>query len=312
MSFLSWFIGGPLIYFAVALFIYRTAALFIRYAKLPCHLRWDLYPVPHQGPEGSKYQKIDFAKLKTHASLFHELKEMIPEMLFIKKAFINSPKIWAGSFPLHAGLYLGLLFVLLLAGGAIMGLSGIQVSAGSASIFSKLIFYMTVVTGAGGFIAGVAGSLVLLWLRLFDEDMRFMSDIVSFFNLGVMIFLFGSGLAAWAMTDPSFDILRLHVASLLTFSPAPVSEPLVTMELMAACLFLIYLPFSRMMHFVGKYFFYHKIMWDDEMMKSGSAMENEVAACLQLKTTWSAQHIRNGGSWADQVVEGPPREGDKK
>lgn len=309
---IGWIVCGPLIYFAVAFFLMRTAVTFIQYAKLPRHLRWDLYPVPHQGPEGSKYQKVDFATMKAHVSHFHELKEMLQEMLFIKKIFINKPSVWAGSFPLHAGLYFGIIFLLLLAGGALCDLAGMPVSSGTSSAFLKFLYYATILAGAGVFIPGLFGSLVLLGHRILDEDMRLMSTASNFINLFVMIVLFGTGLAAWIFADPSFSILRAHVGGLLTFDPAPVAEPLIVLQLLGLSLFLIYLPFSRMMHFVGKYFFYHNIMWDDEMMKRNSAMENDIAAYLQYKMTWSAPHIHKGGSWVEQVTSGAPKEGEKK
>jgi nitrate reductase gamma subunit len=312
MSMFTWFIGGPLIYFAVALFIVKTLSTFIKYSKLPRHLRWDLYPVPHQGPEGSKYQKVDFGLIKPHISLFHELKEMGQEMLFIKKAYLNNPKVWKGSFPLHAGLYLGMAWLFLLAVGAMMELNGVSVTHDSRSVVAVMVSYATLVAGSVSFIAGLSGSLVLLWLRAFDEDMSFMSDAVSYLNLIVMIFLFGTGLAAWLFIDPSFQAARLHTADLLMFRPGAMKEPLMVLEILAFCSFLIYLPFSRMMHFVGKYFFYHNIMWDDEMMKRNSAMENDIAAYLQYKMTWAAPHIRKDGSWVDQVSEKPSKEGDSK
>jgi nitrate reductase gamma subunit len=311
MSF-GWFIGGPLIYLAVAFFLFKTAATFMKYAKLPRHLRWDLYPVPHQGPEGSKYQKVDFGEMKPHISLFHELKEMSLEMLFIKKALINKPSVWAGSFPLHAGIYVGILFAVALIAGALSQLAGVPVAASQSSALPKMLYYATIAAGASCFIAGLFGSLVLLWLRLTDEGMRIMSNAANFVNLAVMILLFGSGLAAWLFADPSFSAIRAHTAGLITFSPVQVKEPLIVLQLFSLCLFLIYLPFSRMMHFVGKYFFYHNIMWDDEMMKRGSAMENDIAAYLNYKMTWSAPHIRKDGTWVDQVTGGDPKEGEKK
>jgi nitrate reductase gamma subunit len=311
MMSINWFIGGPLVYFALAFFIYKTAATFIKYSKLPRHLRWDLYPVPHQGPEGSKYQKVDFGKLKPHISLFHELKEMSQEMIFIKKIFINKPIVWAGSFPLHAGLYLGIIWALLLGAGAIAELAGASVSSVSSSVFLKSIYFSTIVVGAGVFIAGLFGSLFMLGLRLMNEDMRLMSNASNFINLFVMIFLYGTGLAAWIFADPAFSIMRTHAASLLIFSPANVTNPLIVLQLLALCVFLIYLPFSRMMHFVGKYFFYHNIMWDDEMMKPGSAMENDIVSYLHYKMTWSAPHIKQGGTWVDQVTDDKPKEGEK-
>ncbi|WP_312561335.1 hypothetical protein [Anaerospora sp.] len=308
---ISWFIGGPLLYFALALFCFKTITTVLRFLRMPRHLRWDLYPVPHQGPEGSKYQKVDFGELKPHISLYHELKEMSQEMLFIKRAFIHNPKVWKGSFPLHMGLYLGVSWLVLLTVGAMLELNGIQV-ASTAATPVMLLYYLTLFTGIGSFVAGLYGSLVLLWLRTFDADLRFISDYVSFLNLALLICLFGTGLAAWGLADSSFAIIRQHVSGVLLLNPSAIPSPLSAASVLLFCLFLIYLPFSRMMHFVGKYFFYHNIMWDDEMMKGNRQMENDIAAYLDYRPTWSAPHILKGGSWGEQAGGGLPQEGEQK
>ncbi len=308
---ISWFIGGPLLYFALALFCFKTITTVLRFLRMPRHLRWDLYPVPHQGPEGSKYQKVDFGELKPHISLYHELKEMSQEMLFIKRAFIHNPKVWKGSFPLHIGLYLGVSWLVLLTVGAMLEINGIQV-ASSAATPVMLLYYLTLFTGVGSFVAGLYGSLVLLWLRTFDADLRFISDYVSFLNLALLICLFGTGLANWGLADSSFAIIRQHVSGVLLLNPAAIPSSLSAASVLLFCLFLIYLPFSRMMHFVGKYFFYHNIMWDDEMMKGNRQMENDIAAYLDYRPTWSAPHIRKGGSWGEQAGGGLPQEGEQK
>jgi nitrate reductase gamma subunit len=220
--------------------------------------------------------------------------------------------VWAGSFPLHAGLYLGIVWVLLLVAGALAELSGIPVSSAASSVFLKGLYYSTILVGAGVFILGLSGSLFLLGLRLMDEDMRIMSNSSNFINLFVVIFLYGTGLAAWIFVDPSFTVIRSHMASLLCFSPSNIKEPLMVLQLLSVSVFLIYLPFSRMMHFVGKYFFYHNIMWDDEMMKRDSAMENDISAYMHFKMSWSAPHIRKDATWVEQVTGGDPREGEKK
>lgn len=309
---MSWFIGGPLIYFAVVVFLVKTLATVRKYHHMPRHLRWDLYPVPHQEPEGSKYQKVDFANLPPHVSLLHELKAMSQEMLFIKKAFVNNPKVWWGSFPLHAGLYLGALWLVMLLVGGVLEMGGQEVTANSPSAVAAVVYYLTEVAGVLGFVAGFLGSLILLWRRITDEALRDISDRVSYLNLGLLLLLFGTGLLAWWLVDPSFQVIRFHAASLLLLNPSKVAAPLVILEMFAFCLFLLYLPFSRMMHFVGKYFFYHNIMWDDALMKPGSLMEKDIAAYLQYEVTWAAPHIRQKGSWVKQVTAGPPKEGEKR
>jgi nitrate reductase gamma subunit len=312
MSSLGWLVGGPLVYFAVGLFLVKTALLVKKYLDMPRHIRWDLYPVPHNGAHGSKYQKVDFAENKHHNSLMHELWDMGQEILFIKKAYINNPKIWFGSFPLHMGLYLGITWLLLLIAGALLQLNGGFVGPNTNSVLTSFVYYATLFTGVGSFVAGLLGALVLLIQRLTDEGMIFMSDVVSYLNLAVMIMLFGTGLAAWMTVDSTFAEMRYQMSTLISFRFVPVKETLVMLHILTLCTFLIYLPFSRMMHFVGKYFFYHNIMWDDEGMKKGSAMENDFASYLQYKTTWSAPHIRKGESWGEQVAKGSPQEGGKK
>ncbi len=307
----NWFIAGPLVYFAVALFIFKTAAMVIKYLHLPRHLRWDLYPVPHQEPDGSKYQKVDFFEMEAHKSHFHEIIEMGSEILFIKRAYINNPKVWRFSYPLHMGLYLGFIFFILLITGAVFELNDIHVDVQSQSVIASILYYLIIVAGVVSFMSGLFGSVMLLWMRLTDEGMKSVSDPVSYFNLVVMMFLFGTGLAAWGISDSTFTVLRQHMTSLITLNPSAPADSFVALQVLACCIFLIYLPFSRMMHFVGKYFFYHTIMWDDEMLKNNKAMQSDISAYLQLKTSWSAPHIHADESWETQVAKGFPKDGNQ-
>jgi nitrate reductase gamma subunit len=122
-----------------------------------------------------------------------------------------------------------------------------------------------------------------------------------------MLLVFGSGLLAWWGADPDYSLMRRHAASLLTFSPA-LPQPLLAFETFWFAVFLLYLPFSRMLHFVAKYFFYHDIMWDDESMKAGSKLEQNVISSLHYKLNWSAPHIAANATWLDQVATGQKEE----
>ena len=128
-----------------------------------------------------------------------------------------------------------------------------------------------------------------------------MSDIPAYFNLSLLICMFGSGLLSWFFADPDFSMLRSHFGSLLVFSPGVPGHPLVTLEIFFMGLFLAYLPFSRMTHYAAKYFFYHDIMWEDEPMKAGSALEKNITASLGGKLSWSASHVKQNQSWLAQV-----------
>lgn len=296
---LSYFITGPFIYISVLVFVVVTAYKVLSYKKMPRHLRWDLYPVPHQGLEGSKYQKVNFHEKAPTFSHAHEMIAMSQEMLLIKKAFDHNRRLWIGTWPLHIGIYLSGLWIVLLIAGGIVGVQGPTMLIGS-SLIAWAISKFTVLVGVMGFVMGLFGSLVLLWLRYTDDDLRYIADFVTYLNLWLMTVIFALGLAAWLLADPYFDIIRSHIMALLTFKVNHVSELPVVLEMLVFGLFLLYLPFSRMMHFAAKYFFYHHIMWDDEAVARQSALEKNIEKSLQYKLNWSSDHIITGETWAKQ------------
>ncbi|MEG6586645.1 hypothetical protein [Dendrosporobacter sp. 1207_IL3150] len=301
---LYWFLSGPFIYLSLFIFIVFSAIKLRSYITMPRHLRWDLYPVPHQGADGSKYQKVDFHKAPAKFSLFYECKEMMGEMILIKKAFVHNLKLWLGSFPLHIGLYISGLWLAFLVVGALLELYGLKVTAQTDNLLPSLVYYATLFTGPIGFSLGFLGSFILLGLRYSDNHLRSMSDFVTYVNLYLMISLFGSATLAWWFVDPTFELIRHHAISLITLNPSIVPHPLLAVQLFTFCLFIIYLPFSRMFHVSAKYFFYHKIMWDDEAMKANSKLENSVSNYLNYPVDWSASHVAKGKSWLEQVKNG--------
>lgn len=48
-----------------------------------------------------------------------------------------------------------------------------------------------------------------------------------------------------------------------------------------------------MSHYVGKYFTFHKVLWENEPNLPGSDIERQIqeASKVKPKTTWSAPHI---------------------
>jgi nitrate reductase gamma subunit len=73
-------------------------------------------------------------------------------------------------------------------------------------------------------------------------------------------------------------------------------------------LLVAYIPFTHMSHFVGKYFTYHAVRWDDAASTPGSALERRMAGYLTYRPTWSAPHVGADGTrtWADVVTSAPP------
>ena len=76
---------------------------------------------------------------------------------------------------------------------------------------------------------------------------------------------------------------------------------------------LAYIPFTHMSHFVGKYFTYHAVRWDDSVNRRGGDIEQRLAEYLTYRPTWAAPHIKADGTktWAD-VATTNPTEGVRK
>jgi hypothetical protein len=64
-----------------------------------------------------------------------------------------------------------------------------------------------------------------------------------------------------------------------------------------------------MSHFIGKYFTYHAVRWDDAALDS--RMSASLAEYLTYRPTWAAAHIKakDAATWAEVVTTNPAREG---
>jgi nitrate reductase gamma subunit len=135
------------------------------------------------------------------------------------------------------------------------------------------------------------------------SELRNSSVRGDYFNLILLLGVFVSSLVVWATEDPGYVHLRAFITDVISFqSTAPISTGLATHMVLAAA-FLIYLPFTHMTHFVGKYFTYHKIRWEDQANVKGSHLEKRVAEALGYRLNWSAPHIKSGATWAEAATE---------
>jgi nitrate reductase gamma subunit len=290
----TWLLTGPFLYVALVAMLAGATAKILRFLRMPRHLRWELYPIPRLGPAGSKYQLMDFAgRPSPGASRLAEIRFMLAEILLLRTVFEQRRQLWLGSFLLHAGLYLSAAFLGLLVIEAVATGADTQTSA----------TVLTVATGGAAVVAGLAGTLLLLWRRWRDPGLRAISDAVSYFNLLLLAALFGSAAAAWLTSDPGFAQCRAHCASLLRGQPAAVGSAALVLPIVLLEVFLIYLPFSRMFHAAAKYFFYHQIRWEEESLRPGTALEQAFAANLGYRSTWSASHVQPAGSPAQEAAK---------
>jgi len=286
-------------YAAFLFFVVMCYAKVLRYARMPVHLRWELYPIAHEkGREygGSYFEELDWWTKRRQKSLTGELSYMAQEGLTFQQCYRRNRGLWYFTYPLHIGLLLLVIFLLLLLAGALTEIAGMPV-APPASVWGGLLYYLTPIAGAAGLILGIIGSIGLLIRRSTNKNLKFYSTPVDYLNLSFLLVVFLAGIAAWVSLDPTFSIIRSYVHSLLTFNSLSNLSPVITASIILFSLFLIYMPFSQMMHGFAKYFTYHRVRWDDEPSRINSTGESKLAELLNQPVGWSAAHIQAGKSW---------------
>lgn len=297
---------------AAVVFVTGCAVRIVMYAKTPLHLRWELYPVPHEGPGragygGSRFEESDWWTKPSRINLAGEVRAMVPEILFLKGLYEFNRGLWLRSFPFHTGIYLLAGSLGLIGAGAVLSL---VVPAAEIAACLTAIRWVYSAAGSLGLFLGIVGALGLLVRRLTDENLKNYSVPADFFNLLFFLATFGIVSAAW-LTEPSSGPDMLAVArGVLTLDPTLRVSGLLAAGLILAAVLVAYIPFTHMSHFIAKYFTYHSVRWDDIPNAEGGKFASRLAECLAYRPTWAAAHIGADGikSWAQVAAAKPDAE----
>ncbi|KKM09752.1 nitrate reductase [Clostridiales bacterium PH28_bin88] len=219
MSVLAYFSGGILPYVTALIFVAGLAWKIDYWASAPKHLHWELFPYPH--------------------TVGAQLAEMVKEVATLHSLYLYKRKIWGPSLLMHWGIYLVILWFLLVLAG----------------------FAHASYAGVAGATMAATGAVLLGAYRLMDASVRNISSFPEYFNLAVILAISACGLATGFFAQGV--LLREYVSSLVIFSPRVPTAPGILVNLILIQFFCIYLPFSRLTHFVAKYFTYHKVKWGE-------------------------------------------------
>lgn len=278
----------------------------LRYLRAPEHFRWELYPVPHEKGRadygGSYLEELNWWQKPPKIDRVRELREMMAEILLLKGVFHHNKKVWISSFPFHLGMYISIGWLTMLLIGAILQAAGVAVGVGTGTV-GALVQVLTVIAGYAGLILACVGALGLFFWRLSNAGQRGYNSPADYINLLFVVLATGVALVAQFTADSGFTVLRGYVGSLISFQPFAFSSGLLTFEVALVSLLVLYIPLSRMSHFVAKYFLYHSIRWNDERNERGSEIEKHIVELLHQKVGWSAPHIQTGEPWTEVVKE---------
>ncbi len=295
-------------YLSILIFLITVIYRLMRIANTPAHLRWDLYPVPHEGFKkakygGSYYEELDWWTKPRHVSIACELSTMIPEIILLKGVWESNKGLWFWSWAFHFGLYLAVFMAALVVASAIIG---------PASTIGVVLTKIAGISTIIGYILGGIGCIGMIFKRLFDEKLKPFTTTGSIFNLIFILAIFVTGLKAISevnlfTTDQSSLIgqMQIFVSGLVGFDSSVPLNSSVVWHIGVTLAFMVYMPFTHMAHFVLKWFTYHGIRWNDEPNTAGSDLEKDLTKSLNFKPTWAADHIKGDGkkTWVDIATE---------
>jgi nitrate reductase gamma subunit len=292
-------------YFAYLFVVVGYSWKIVKYLRLPTHLRWELYPVIHEDRRsygGSKFERVDWWKEGNQRHALRGFFFLLKEYFHLGEYFHRHRSYWYALYPWHVGFVLIICFHILCFFAALAMVSGIPVDAESLGIFGLLLYYLILATGVVSFISGAFGSVGLMVLRLSDPNLRAYAAPLNYVSYIFTLAVFVSGLAAWIFVDPTFSEYRQFWKGLVTLQFVPI-EAAGALHIVLFNLFLIYLPFTRSLHYVTRFFAFFLIRWDDRPNIRGGELEKKLQRLMEQKVTWSAPHIKAGESWADQVKD---------
>jgi nitrate reductase gamma subunit len=279
----------------------------IKIARMPLHLRWELYPIPHEkgyDHGGSYFEEFEWWNKPQEKSSLKSVLYMLKEYFLFKGYFQKKRSYWLSLYPWHVGFYLIVLFHILTFFTAVAIVAGnIDISAASTSGLGVGLYYVVLVVAVSSFILGSIGSIGMLITRLTNRGLKDYASPMNYFNYIFFLVVFLSGLFSWALFDPTLSAYREFWASLITFNYTHV-EAATYVHIILFSLFLIYLPFTRSTHYITILFAYFGVLWGDKPNRRGGEMEKDITELLGKPVHWSAPHIQTGKKWSDIAMGG--------
>ena len=270
----------------------------------PLHIRWELYPVPHEGKRaehgGSFMEDKDWWTKEHHVDHMGDLKGMMMEAFLLHATWEHNPKLWVRSYPFHLGLYM-------LMGGTIILVITIFLHLGGGLLTTILNLLNAAVIIGSLLITG--GAIALIHRRKTDPGLKRYTSNEHYLNLGAFA-LFGIlGILAW-LRSPNFAAMALEfMKNLLTFHFTSVGSTLFTLHMLVGFFLLIWIPMSNMAHLVMKYDMFHNIRWGDTPMRYSEENREKLMESLQFKVDWAAPHIGSNGqkTWVEVATTNPAK-----
>lgn len=141
-------------------------------AASPLHVRWELYPVPHEGPKatygGSFMEEKEWWTKPRHISHWGDIKGILVEVLFLHATLEHNQKLWFRTYPFHVGMYMLMGGTIIVVLSVIAQLCGLDPQGGVMAFVGNVI---SAVVLLGSFCI-VGGGIALIQRRREDEGLK--------------------------------------------------------------------------------------------------------------------------------------------
>jgi len=284
----------------------------VDYKNKPVHLRWELYPVPHEtggraSYGGSYFEKAGWWKHKQVHSLWGALKFFLIEALTMKASYEHNRSLWYRTYPFHMGLYLLFASLILTVLCSFMDIGNYS---GWFYVFCRVVAMLCNISGFLGVLCGAGG---LLHRRLTKPDLKKFSMYEHYFNLGLFIVFAGLGFGQ-SLTSPLAFVDKgiAFFSGMFTFTANP-NGFVYSLYMLISCFIFIWVPFSFMGHFFMKFFTWHDIRWGDTPTQDDPKIQNAMAETLKMPVDWKGPHIHGDGkkNWAEVATSLPDQQESK-
>jgi len=258
-----------------ASFLFFATMLSLKFFKLRkrIHLRCDLYPAPQSKPYGgSRYEEVGWWRRERRKPYFGILKAFLGFALINRRKMSLQPGHWLATFLFHLGIFLHVLWLLLML---------------LCALFSHPIFHSEII-GFSGLLLMLLFSPYLL-IRKLRAPVRYYVPLEDYLILLLVIAFSSSGVVALLKID------SLHVyevfSAIIFFSELPQLIFFEAMHIVAFSLLLFLLPFTRVTHYIAV-LFTHLVLWDDRdagvVQELSSARSSRVrwANCANPELSW--------------------------
>jgi len=273
-------------YSVIVIFIILITSRIVYYTRLPVHLRWELAPVPFDKGKtrygGSYLEDFEWWQKPRRKTRIAPIVYMLREIFTMKAVRKGNKALWPLSVAFHSGIYFTILSLLFYVINAVLLIIDI-----STPVQDNLNI-ITTFFAVAGCVLGITGAAGLILKRLLTDGLRYYSSFFTYFHLVLLLAVFASGGVAMFLTGNYALEMSRFIKGIMTLDAGvSVSLPLVV-HIIISFLFILYLPFTNMVHFITKHFTYYGVRWNDEPL--GQAAAGKIERLKAQEATWSAGH----------------------